>query len=126
MVRMLGREIDLELIKRRMLAEMQKKLLENETKRREPDYYSVFLEHLTEDGKAMFEKALEQYGNTAKTIGEKLGRLYSLGRLQGRMNAGSVFWVFSEIGLPIRIEAKIVYKKGGEVKSISEMLKKED
>lgn len=123
----MGEEADIELIKRRMLLKMQKKLLEKkEVKKKEPDYYSIFLEHLTEDGKMMFEKAVEQYGDTAKNIGEKLGRLFYSGRLKGEMNAETVYWVFSEIGLPIRIETKIVYKKGGEAKSISEMLKSEE
>ncbi|WP_460025707.1 hypothetical protein [Infirmifilum sp. SLHALR2] len=119
-------DIDLEIIKRRMLQRMQKELLgKKDAKKAEPDYYAVFLEHLTEDGKMMFEKAVEQYGDTARKIGEKLGRLYYSGRLKGDMNAETVYWVFSEIGLPIRLETKIVYKKGGEVKSISDMLKEE-
>ncbi len=119
-------DADLEIIKKRMLLEMQRKILEKEIKRSEPDYYALFMEHLTEDGKLMFEKAIKQYGETAKKVGEKLGRLYYLGRLRGRMDAETVYWVFSEIGLPIRLETRIVYKKGGEVKSISDMLKEEE
>ncbi len=119
-------DADLEIIKKRMLLEMQRKILEKEIKRSEPDYYALFMEHLTEDGKLMFEKAIKQYGETARKVGEKLGRLYYLGRLQGRMDAETVYWVFSEIGLPIRLETRIVYKKGGEVKSISDMLKEEE
>ncbi|MEZ0345385.1 MAG: hypothetical protein ABWK01_02390 [Infirmifilum sp.] len=122
----MGEEIDLELIKKRMLLEMQKRMMEKEVKRAEPDYYNVFLGNLTDDGRVMFEKAVEQYGDTARKIAEKLGRLYHIGRLRGKLDAEAVYWIFSEIGLPIRLETRIVYKKGGEYKSISEILKEEE
>uniref|UniRef100_A0A7C1P621 Double-stranded DNA-binding protein n=1 Tax=Thermofilum pendens TaxID=2269 RepID=A0A7C1P621_THEPE len=121
-------ERDVELIKRRMLLEMQKRLLRasQPEKREVIDFEKVFIEHLTEDGRLMYEKAVEQHGERARKIAEKLGRLYHSGRLQGAMNAETVYWVFREVGLPIKIETKIVYKKGGEVKSIGEMLKGEE
>jgi DNA-binding TFAR19-related protein (PDSD5 family) len=121
-------ERDVELIKRRMLLEMQKKLLRaSQPERKEVvDYERIFVEHLTDDGRMMYEKAVEQYGEEARRIAEKLGRLYRSGRLQGLMNAETVYWVFREVGLPIKIETRIVYKKGGEVKSIGEMLRGED
>lgn len=122
---MMGEGIDLELIKKRMLVEMQKKMLEKELKKAEPDYYHVFLDNLTEDGKIMFEKAVDQYGEAAKKIGEKLGRLYHTGRLRDKLDAEAVYWIFSEIGLPIRLETRIVYKKGREYKSISDVLREE-
>jgi DNA-binding TFAR19-related protein (PDSD5 family) len=121
-------ERDIELIKRRMLLEMQRKMLAREAKKPAEvvDYYSVFLEHLTEDGREMFNRALEQYGEVARKVAVKIGQLYHLGRLSGSLDASAVYWVFQEIGLPIRMETRIVYKKGGEVKSISDMLKEEE
>jgi len=121
-------ERDVELIKRRMLLEMQKRMLRasQEEKKEVVDFEKVFIEHLSDDGRLMYEKAVDQYGEQARKIAEKLGKLYYLGRLQGRMNAETVYWIFREVGLPIKIETKIVYKKGGEVKSIGEMLKGEE
>ncbi|AKG38005.1 hypothetical protein MA03_00015 [Infirmifilum uzonense] len=121
----MGEGSDLEIIKKRMLLEMQRKMLEKELKKAEPDYYSIFLKYLTDDGRIMFEKAVEQYSDTAKKIGEKLGKLFYSGRLREKLNAEAVYWIFYEIGLPIRLETKIVYKKGREYKSISDVLKEE-
>ncbi|ABL77710.1 hypothetical protein Tpen_0300 [Thermofilum pendens Hrk 5] len=121
-------EKDIELIKRRMLLEMQKKMLAKEAKR-EPErinYYEVFVSHLTDDGKEMFGKALEQYGEVARKIGEKLGYLFHTGRITGSLDASTIYWIFQEAGLPIRLETRIVYKKKGEVKSISDLLKEEE
>lgn len=116
---------DIELIKRRMLLEMQRRALQQTTPKQEKrvDYLAVFIENLTDDGREMFERAAEQYGDAAKRIGERLGMLIHAGRIKRRLNAEAVFWIFYEMNMPIRLETRIVYKKGGEVKSISEMLR---
>ena len=119
---------ELELLKMRKMLELQKRRLITEAKKsvKEVDPYSVFLKLLTEDGKKMFEKALSQYPKEAKRIGEVLGRLYLAGRIEGTLDATAIYGIFYELGLPIRVETRIVYKKRGEVKSISEMLKEEE
>lgn len=121
-------EDELRLLKMRKMLELQRKLLAKEAKalRKEPDYYGIFLEHLTDDGKEMFKKALSQYPQVARRVAEALGRLYMLGRIRGMLDARTVYGIFSEIGYPIRLETRIVYKKKGEVKTISELLKEED
>lgn len=117
-----------EFLKRRLMVELQRKLLAKQLKREpeKPDYMAVFLKHLSEDGKEMFSKAMEQYPDIARKVAETLGRLYHEGRLEGAMDAEAVYGLFEEIGFPIRIETKIVYKKRGEVKSISELLKERE
>jgi len=119
---------ELEIIKRRKLLELQKRLLEKTKKKAEPekpDFYSLFLSSLTDDGREMFGKALDQYGDAAARVGESIGRLIYAGRIRGRLGAEEIYWIFREIGMPIRLETRIVYKKRGEVKSISDMLKEE-
>lgn len=114
-----------ELLKRRLMVELQRKLIAKQLKREpeKPDYVSIFLKHLSEDGREMFNKAMEQYPDVARKVAETLGKLYHEGRLEGVMDAETVYGLFEEVGFPIRIETKIVYKKKGEVKSISELLK---
>ncbi len=119
---------ELELIKKRKLLELQKKLLKKTRKKEEvttPDFYSLFLSSLTDDGREMFGKALDQYGDDAAKIGESIGRLIYAGRIRGRLTAEHIYWIFRELGMPIRVETRIVYKKGREVKSISDLLKED-
>ncbi len=116
---------DLELLKRRILLEMQRQALQQSSAkaRKEVSFLEVFLDSLTDDGRKMFERAVEQYGDAAKRVGEKLGRLISAGRVRGSFDAEAVYWIFRELGMPIKLETRIVYKRGGEVKSISELLR---
>lgn len=96
--------------------------------RKQPDYFTAFIENLSEDGKQMYNKAVEQYPSLAPKIAEAIGKLYMEGKIQGTLDAEAVYGLFQEMGYPIRIETRIVYKKKGEIKSISELLKesKED
>ncbi len=114
-----------ELLKRRLMLELQRKMLAKQMKRdvEKPDYTSVFLKHLSDDGKEMFNLAMNQYPDIAQRVAETLGKLYYEGRLEGILDAETVYGIFEEIGYPIRLETKIVYKKKGEVKSISDLLK---
>lgn len=120
-----------DIVKRRLLLNMQRRILAKQVKseiRKQPDYYTVFMENLSEDGKQMYSKALEQYPSIAPKIAEAIGKLYTEGKMQGVLDAEVIYGIFQEMGFPIRIETRVVYKKRGEVKSISELLKesKED
>lgn len=117
-----------ELLKRRLMLDLQRRMLARQTKRdvEKPDYASVFLKHLSEDGREMFNMAMNQYPDVAQKVAETLGKLYHEGRLEGVLDAEAIYGIFEELGYPIRIETKIVYKKKGEVKSISELLKEKD
>ncbi|MEM1509035.1 MAG: hypothetical protein QXY49_06275 [Thermofilaceae archaeon] len=114
-----------ELLKKKIMIKMQRKLLSLEAKRetKQDDFQQVFLSHLSEDGKEMYEKALAQYPSVAPKIAEEIGRLFVLGRLTGTFDAETVYGIFQELGYPIKLETRLVYKKKGETKSISELLK---
>ncbi|MCD6562598.1 MAG: hypothetical protein J7K23_01625 [Thermoproteales archaeon] len=117
---------ELELLKMRKLLELQKKLLMNKTKtteKKDIDLYSLFYSNLTESGRKMFNLAKSQYPTIAEKIAKEIGRLLYLGRIQGKFDDQTIYGIFYELGFPIRIETKIVYKKKGEVKSISELIK---
>ena len=118
---------DEELLKRRMMIELQRRLLAKATRRqaRPLDYARVFMENLTEDGKKMFRRAESQYPVVASKVAEAIGRLYAQGRLRGRLDAEAVYGIFYELGYPIRIETRVVYKKRGEVKTISELIRED-
>lgn len=112
-------------MKKKMMVKIQRKLLNLEAKRetKQVDYQQTFLNHLSEDGKEMYEKALAQYPSIAPKIAEEIGRLFALSKLTGTLDAETVYGIFQELGYPIRLETRLVYKKKGETKSISELLR---
>jgi len=118
-----------ELLMRKKLLELRKRMLlaklKEMEKEKRPNPYEVFLANLTKSGREVFDRALAQYGDLAKRVGEGLGRLILLGRLKGPLTGELVYGIFLELGLPIRMPTRIVYKRRGEVKTISEMLKEE-
>jgi len=116
-----------ELLKLRMMKRLQRELTKRAVEREErrTDPKEVFKANLTSDGARMFQQAAEQYPDIAEKIAEAVGRLYMAGRLDGKLDAEAVYGIFYEMGFPIRLQTKIVYKKRGEVKSISELIKGE-
>lgn len=116
-----------EFLKRRMMLELQRRMFAKAAKQQAqaPDYRSLFLRNLTESGKEMYRRAEGQYPTIAPKVAEAVGRLYAQGRLHGALDAEAVYGIFMELGYPIRIETRIVYKKRGEVKTIGELLKEE-
>ena len=121
---------EIELIKKRKLLELQKKIIAKKIRKseetRRPDFYNIFLDSLSESGRDMFERALKQYSNTAKQLGASLGKLIYSGKIRKSLTADDIYWIFYELGYPIHIETRIVYKKRGETKSISELLREEE
>jgi len=119
---------ELRLVKMRKMLELQRKLLERKMKSETtvPDYTKIFLDNLTSDGLEMYRKAEEQYPIIARRVAYVVGGLYAIGRIRGKLDARAVYGIFAEIGYPIRLDTKIVYKKKGKVKSISELIRGED
>lgn len=121
---MIGEE---DILMRKMILDMQRKLIVRRSQQREErvDYVKVFLDNVSEEGLEMYNKALEQYPTIAPKVAEALGRLIAHGKIDSPLDAETVYRVFQELGYPIRLETKIVYKKKGKVKSIGELLKEE-
>jgi len=118
---------DLEILKMRKLLELQKKMLLSKSKKMEKqptiDFSSLFYKSLTDDGREMFEKAKAQYPALAERVANEIGKLIYFGRIRGMLDSQVIYGIFYELGYPIRIQTKIVYKKKGKVKSISELIR---
>ena len=97
-------------------------MIEQKLQKREPDFRKIFEQNLSDDGKKMFRYALEQYPEIAKKLANILGQYFYMGKIKGKLNANDIYGIFYELGYPIRLETKIVYKKKGRVKSIKELL----
>ncbi|MEM0023272.1 MAG: hypothetical protein QW407_01570 [Thermofilaceae archaeon] len=113
---------------RKMMLDMKRKLMTRQPSQKEEkvDYVKLFYDNLSEDGKEMFNRALMQYPSLAQKVAEMLGQLLVQGKISGPLDAETIYGIFSELGYPIRLETKIVYKKKGKVKTISELLKEEE
>lgn len=117
-----------DILLRKMMLDMKRKLMAKQPSQREEkvDYTKLFYDSLSEDGREMFNKASEQYPSLAQKVAEMLGQLLIQGKINGPLDAETIYMVFNEIGYPIRLETRIVYKKKGKVKSIGELLKEEE
>ena len=122
-------DLELKLIKLKKLKELERMLAEEkkaeqaeeETEKR--DWLKIVNEHLTDRGKEVLQAALNQYPEIARMVVEELGKLILSGRAKTPITGVMINEIFRKIGLLLKIEPKIMYAKGGEIKSLEEKLK---
>lgn len=123
-------DTELELIKMRKLKELQKRLAEfkkEESVERPPEDPVEFLKSkLTGRGPEILDAALSQYPAEAKALVNYLVKMYKQGHLEGTLDDVSFYNLLRRLGLPVRLETKIVYLDKGEAKPIGEKFKGED
>ena len=124
---------ELELLKAKRLAEMQKNLSmqdqSSETTNEENqkpkfslrDYVVNSLGHR---GMEVLQNAEYQFPNESKIIIEKLGELISSGDINETLDGGKLLVLFRSVGLSIRMENKINIEKDGKFISIADKFKK--
>ena len=124
---------ELELLKAKRLAEMQKNLSmqdkssENITEESQKpklllrDYVVNSLGHR---GMEVLQNAEYQFPNESKIIIEKLGELISSGDINETLDGGKLLVLFRSVGLSIRMENKINVEKDGKFISIADKFKK--
>ncbi|RLE63663.1 MAG: hypothetical protein DRJ38_06960 [Thermoprotei archaeon] len=118
---------DLELLIKRKMIELQKRaLLEEKKKEVKRSPWDIVKPYLTSSGEEMLEKAKSQYPRVSEYVIRELAKLVLMGRLREKLNAEDIYAIFYNLGFPIRIETRIVVKRKGKVKSISELLKEEE
>jgi len=118
-------EDDLELIKRRKLLELEKRLLAKkvEASPETIDYDSIVRARLVGRGEEVLAAAERQFPSETRRIVRALAEAIKSKRLRGPIDGGALYELFLALGMRIRLETKIVYEKKGEEKSISEVLK---
>jgi DNA-binding TFAR19-related protein (PDSD5 family) len=124
---------ELEMLKAKRLAEMQKNLsiqdqLDEHTseeiekpKRSLRDYV---VNSLGYRGMEVLQNAEYQFPNESKIIIEKLGELISSGDINETLDGGKLLVLFRSVGLSIRMENKINVEKDGKFISIADKFKK--
>ncbi|MDC0168696.1 DNA-binding protein [Candidatus Nitrosopelagicus sp.] len=124
---------ELELLKAKRLAEMQKNLSiqdqssENITEESQKPKLSLrdyVVNSLGHRGMEVLQNAEYQFPNESKIIIEKLGELISSGDINETLDGGKLLVLFRSVGLSIRMENKINVEKDGKFVSIADKFKK--
>ena len=124
---------ELELLKAKRLAEMQKNLSiqdqssENKTEESQKPKLSLrdyVVNSLGHRGMEVLQNAEYQFPNESKIIIEKLGELISSGDINETLDGGKLLVLFRSVGLGIRMENKINVEKDGKFISIADKFKK--
>ena len=124
---------ELELLKAKRLAEMQKNLSiqdqssENITEENKKPKFSLrdyVVNSLGHRGMEVLQNAEYQFPNESKIIIEKLGELISSGDINETLDGGKLLVLFRSVGLAIRMENKINVEKDGKFISIADKFKK--
>ena len=126
---------ELETLKAKRLAEMQKNLslqekqkeIEQESsisKKDNPTPREFVVKSLGHRGMEVLQNAEYQFPNESKIVIEKLGELISSGDINETLDGGKLLVLFRSVGLNIRMENKINVEKDGKFVSIADKFKK--
>ncbi len=124
---------ELEILKAKRLAEMQKNLSFQEKQKEFEEKQDVEKKDVTSRdhlinklgyrGMEVLQNAESQFPNEAKIIIEKLGELIASGDINEILDGGKLLVLFRSVGVNIRMQNKISIEKDGEFVSITDKLK---
>lgn len=121
---------NLELLKQRKLLEMQKRLLlkknfEMLKKEAEKpvDPQKILSKALVSRGWEVWKAAEQQYPRVTQKIMPELVSLIKTGKLKNKITGEQLYWLFSSLGLRIRLNTKIRISEKGKLKTIADKLK---
>ena len=124
---------ELEMLKAKRLAEMQKNFSKqdqsddnaiDEAKKPKPSLRDYVVNSLGHRGMEVLQNAEYQFPNESKIIIEKLGELISSGDINETLDGGKLLVLFRSVGINIRMENKINVEKDGKFVSIADKFKK--
>ena len=124
---------ELEILKAKRLAEMQKNLSFQE-KQKESEQKSdttkgqitsrdYVVKNLGYRGMEVLQNAESQFPNEAKIIIEKLGELIASGDINEVLDGGKLLVLFRSVGVNIRMQNKINVEQDGKFVSITDKFK---
>ena len=123
---------ELEKLKAKRLAEMQKNLLskkeeksqktEEQSKNVMPSSRNILVKRLGYRGLEVLENAELQYPNETKIIVTKIAELLSSGEINEEIDGGKLLLLFRSVGLNIRMKTTINVEQDGKFVSLSDKL----
>jgi len=126
---------DLEALKQKRLAEMQKNIsykkkqedlkssLEEKEKNK-PSPREIVVKQLGYRGLEVLEQAEIQFSSQTKFVIDKLAELISSGEVNETLDGGKLLALFRSIGVNVRLETKINVEQDGKFVSLSDKLSK--
>jgi len=121
---------NLELLKRRKLLEMQKRLLLKKTfelmkkeAEKPEDPQKILLKAFVGRGLEVWKAAEQQYPTITWKIMPELVSLINTGKLKNKITGEQLYWLFRNLGLRIRLNTKIRILEKGKFKTIADKLR---
>ena len=124
---------ELEILKAKRLAEMQKNLSFQEKQKESEQKSDIATEQVTSRdyvvknlgyrGMEVLQNAESQFPNEAKIIIEKLGELIASGDINEILDGGKFLVLFRSVGVNIRMQNKINVEQDGKFVSITDKFK---
>ena len=124
---------ELEILKAKRLAEMQKNLSFQEKQKESEQKSDIAAERVTSRdyvvknlgyrGMEVLQNAESQFPNEAKIIIEKLGELIASGDINEILDGGKLLVLFRSVGVNIRMQNKINVEQDGKFVSITDKFK---
>ena len=126
---------DLERLKEKRLAEMQKNLssqqrqekiasLKEEQKDNKPSSREIVIKQLGYRGLEVLQNAEHQFPKETQIVLLKLSELISSGDIAEVLDGGNLLALFRSIGIDVRMKTKINVEKDGKFVSLSDKLSK--
>jgi len=124
---------ELEILKAKRLAEMQKNLSVQEKQKESEQKSDITKEQITSReyvvkslghrGMEVLQNAESQFPKEAKIIIEKLGELIASGDINEVLDGGKLLVLFRSVGVNIRMQNKINVEQDGKFVSIADKFK---
>ena len=124
---------ELEILKAKRLAEMQKNLSFQEKQKESEQKSDIATEQVTSRdyvvknlgyrGMEVLQNAESQFPNEAKIIIEKIGELIASGDINEILDGGKLLVLFRSVGVNIRMQNKINVEQDGKFVSITDKFK---
>ncbi|MCZ2809213.1 MAG: hypothetical protein O2V44_07665 [Candidatus Bathyarchaeota archaeon] len=116
------RDLELERLRRQKLAELNKRFLRNDDKKKEEDKKQIL--HKVFVGRAweVFNATRAQYPQVAEKLRDILVQLASSGKIT-RVTGEELYFLLRRMGLRVRLKTTIRFKEHGKLKSIEQKLR---
>ena len=124
---------ELEILKAKRLAEMQKNISSQEKQKESEQKSDTTKEQITSRdyvvknlgyrGMEVLQNAESQFPNEAKIIIEKIGELIASGDINEILDGGKLLVLFRSVGINIRMQNKINVEQDGKFVSITDKFK---
>jgi len=116
------RDLELERLRRQKLAELSKRFLRNDDKKKEEDKKQIL--HKVFVGRAweVFNVTRAQYPQVAEKLRAILVQLASSGKIT-RVTGEELYFLLRRMGLRVRLKTTIRFKEHGKLKSIEQKLR---